>query len=163
MTRKSKGFGEFPKHESSKIQQQAMAKMKRRLLDSPLSNITDVVVNPKGNAKMSEILGEFIRPYRRFAKNRNAYESLLAIAILAWNVANLPKDQEHNLIDEALQELVKSNFLAQQDIENLLKDLIARKKNYFADNNRYIMDFQLQEIGNRYHLSVASTPMEKPD
>ncbi len=160
MAKKSKGFGESLNQKYAQSQKKAMAKMKQRLLNSPLSNITDVVVNPKGTAKMSEVLGEFISPYRHLAKNRNAYESLLAIAILAWNVAILPEDQEQKLIDEALQQVVKLDFLVKQDVKSFLNALIARKKNYFADNKRYIMDFQLQEIGNRYHLSVASTSME---
>lgn len=160
MAKKSKGFGKSSNQQYSQIDQQAMAKLKRKLQSGPFSHITDIVVNPEGFAKMSEVLAEFVSPYQRIAKSRNAYESLLEIAILAWNISILPEDKQQKFFDKAIQQVIKLDSLTQQDIKNLLNDLLTRKKKYFADDKRLIMDFQLQEIGSRYHLSVATRLME---
>jgi hypothetical protein len=159
MAKKSKGFGKSLDQQDSLIDQQAMAKLKRKLRSGPFSN-TDVVVNPEGFAKMSEVLAEFVSPYQHIAKSRKAYESLLGIAILAWNISILPEDEQQKFFDKAIQQVIKLDSLTQQDIKSLLNDLLTRKKKYFADNKRLIMDFQLQEIGSRYHLSVATDSME---
>jgi hypothetical protein len=47
--------------------------------------------------------------------------------------------------------------LVQQDTREIIDELIARKQKFFAKNKRYIVDFQLQDAGKQFHLSVAST------
>jgi len=35
--------------------------------------------------------------------------------------------------------------------------LIRRKQTYFADINRYIIDYQVTDLGDSYHLAVVSS------
>ncbi len=42
---------------------------------------------------MSEVLLDFIEPYRSFADTDEAVEKLVIIGITAWNVSMLPEDE----------------------------------------------------------------------
>lgn len=64
------------------------------------------------------------------------------------------------MIDKFIQQGLKRNDqLAQQDTQEILDELIARKQALFPDNKRYIVEFELQDTGKTFHLSVASTLM----
>src|SRR4051812_46828121 len=52
-----------------------------------------VVYEPAGREKMSEVLEDFIEPYRDMADGENALRKLLTLALLAWNAALLPEDR----------------------------------------------------------------------
>ncbi len=107
---------------------------------------------------MSEVLEEFVEPYLDFAQNRSQREKLFSIAVIAWNLATIPEDERQPMIDQLIKVGLKGNDpLAQQDTREIIDELIARKQKFFAKNKRYIVDFQLQNAGKQFHLSVAST------
>jgi hypothetical protein len=47
-------------------------------------------------------------------------------------------------------------------MREIIDELIVRKQTFFADNKRSIIDFQLQDMGQTFHLSVASALMNLP-
>jgi hypothetical protein len=51
-------------------------------------------------------------------------------------------------------EQVKTEF------KEIVSQFISRKKRYFSEYKRLIIDFDLKKIGRKYHLSVASTEDE---
>jgi len=65
-----------------------------------------------------------------------------------------------------MQQLIKqaagNDQLARHDTQEILDEMIARKERFFADNKRYILNFQLQGRGNNLHLTVTST-LDQPD
>ena len=56
-----------------------------------------------------------------------------------------------------IKQALKGDAQAQQDARDIIDEMISRKQQLFADNQRYILDFQLQDSGKQFHLSVAST------
>lgn len=54
----------------------------------------------------------------------------------------------------------KANKETKQGVRDILEQLIARKKQYFSETKRLIIDFDLKDTGKDYHLSVASTLIE---
>lgn len=160
MARKPKGFGQpLNSQRQEKDQQKALNKLQRRVQRGPLGDkIAGLIANPKGQDKMSEVLQAFVEPYKDFARNKQQQEKLLSIAMLAWNLALLPPDQQQSRKDQMIEGLCAGQGRrAKQDTREILDDLITRKQSFFADNKRYIVDFQLQDMGQSYHLSVAST------
>ena len=48
---------------------------------------TQIVFSPPGQEKMSEVLDEFVAPYEQHISDRESYERLLMVAMVAWNAA----------------------------------------------------------------------------
>lgn len=160
MAKKSKGFGELLNQQrADKIHQKALEELQQKVQKGSLGDkFAGMVTNPKGEVKMSEVLEEFVEPYLDFAQNRNQREKLFSIAVIAWNLAIMPENERQPMIDQLIKVGLKGNDpLAQQDTREIIDELIARKQKFFAKNKRYIVDFQLQDTGKQFHLSVAST------
>jgi len=110
-------------------------------------------------AKMSEVLWEFLAPYTPLAPDREAMEKLLALAIAAWNVTLFPEGERAQRLRELSTTLpaeARTDFLA------LIREMVARKARYFAQNTRYILNYELTEGRERYHLNVLSALLPPP-
>lgn len=137
-----------------------MENLKRKLEQGPLRE-QEFVIEPSGEAKMSEVLTAFVEPYLESAHTEEAYRKLLAIAIVAWNTALLPEEDQQDIVDEALETMPATSEQVKTDLREIVNMLIARKKAYFSEYKRMIVDFELTDRGEDYYLSVAST-VEKP-
>jgi hypothetical protein len=161
MAKKTKGFGELLKQERiSQSRETALEKLQEKVRQGPLGkNFASMVSNPKGEVKMSEVLEAFVDPYLDSAKNRTQRERLFGIASLAWNLAIMSESDRQPVINQMLKSI---DLTIRQDTKTLIDELIARKQKFFADNERHIVDFQLQDMGDQFHLSVASTLLKPP-
>jgi thymidine phosphorylase len=160
MARKSKGFGELLNQQRAEnFHREGLAKLQEKVQHGAMGDkFAGIVTNPKGEVKMSEVLESFVEPYLDAAQNQSQREKLFSIATIAWNLALLSGGDRSSLIDKMIQAGIKSNDrLAQQDTREIINEMIIRKQKFFADNKRYIIDFQLQDAGSQFHLSVAST------
>jgi len=104
--------------------------------------------------KMSEVLWEFVAPYMPLAPDREAVEKLLTLAIAAWNVTLFPVGERAQRLRELRTTLpaeARTDFLA------LMQEMMTRKEQYFAQNTRYILNYELTERRASYHLNVLST------
>ncbi|MEM9151127.1 MAG: hypothetical protein AAGB19_11815 [Cyanobacteria bacterium P01_F01_bin.3] len=107
---------------------------------------------------MSEILEDFISPYLELAHNYSERERLVSIALVAWNLSIVPESNRQAMLDSQFQTMFKEGEqFAQQDIRELITAMMERKQQEFADDRQIIMDFQLQDLDDGFHLSVAST------
>ena len=159
MARKSKGFGELlHQQRMHQVEQRGLEKLQQKMQQGELRNqFAGTIANPKGEVKMSEVLEEFVEPYLDAAHNHSQREKLFSIAIIAWNLAILPESDRQSMINKFLKEALNTNDpLTRQDTKGILDELIARKQKFFANNQRLIVDFELQDTGSSFHLSVAS-------
>jgi hypothetical protein len=115
-----------------------------------------ILYEPKGQAKMSEVILDFIKPYTEHARTDNAYESLLVLAMIAWNVAMLPESDRKAMIDRAVASLNLPSA-ERKELEALMVDMVERKNKHFADRRRVITGHQLTKTKNGFDLSVASS------
>ncbi len=141
-----------------------MTKLEKKVKGIAGSKDIKLVQNLEGVEKMSEVLETFVEPYLDFADSRADREKLFTIAVAAWNLAFMPEEKRSAIIQEMIAVGVdKKDMLAQQDMRAILNEMIARKLTLFSDNHRLIINFQLQESKDTFHLSVASTLTEPPD
>ncbi len=163
MSRKSKDFKELLKHQKqSQDKRKNLEELRLQVQAGSFGQLAaEMVIEPEGAEKMSEVLREFIEPYMSSVKNIENHRNLLDLAIAAWNTSLLPEAGQQDMINNFLKvSLIKSDPQMQQDIKELLHEMIARKKKDFFNNKRFITDFQLKLMGKQYHLSVASSLAE---
>jgi hypothetical protein len=127
--------------------------MIQRLKKAGLGN-HEFVYNPAGVTKMSEVLLDFIEPYRDYAPDTEAMHKLITTALVAWNAAFLPETEQ----EESLRKIGKTLPAdAVEDFYAIVREMIERKNKYFADHTRSILDYELTGTKGDYHISVIST------
>jgi hypothetical protein len=163
MAKKSKGFGELLKQQqTNKTPDEAFTEFQQKVKKGVLANnISGIVTNPQGEVKMSDVLEEFVEPYLPAIKNHNQREKLFTMAVIAWNAAIMPDLERQSMLDQTIKQGFAGNPLVQMDALNIIEEMIQRKQQFFADNERMIMDFQVQDMGKNFHLSIASTLRKK--
>ena len=81
------GLVKPPKHKRRK--RDAAARLNRRVRQQfPDKKVT--VDETYDGVKMSEVLKEFVAPFRYLAETKEAFLKLLATAVTAWNIALFP-------------------------------------------------------------------------
>jgi hypothetical protein len=165
MAKKSKGFAELLQQQrDTQLEKIGMTKLEKKVKGIAGGKDIKLVQNLEGVEKMSEVLETFVEPYLDFADSCADREKLFTIAVAAWNLTFMPEEKRPAIIKEMIAVGVdKKDMLAQQDMRAILNEMIARKLTLFSDNQRLIINFQLQESKDKFHLSVASTLTEPPD
>jgi hypothetical protein len=104
--------------------------------------------------KMSEVLLDFISPYRRGDESPRELQALLSFALAAWNLALLPQEERQEVLQKVVNEAGGKGI---GNCPEIVGELIARKEESFAGIKRFIVDFELTMTGNEPHLSVMYT------
>jgi hypothetical protein len=159
MAKKSKGFSEILLQQQwSNASDRSFDKLKQKVNRSYGKDVK-LVMNQGEIVKMSEVLEDFVEPYTDDTLNKHGLEMLFSMGILAWNIALVPKEKRSEMVNEAFLSIMPNSD--PDDIafgKDLVEQLIDRKEKLFADNQRMIMNFELQYVSRgEYHISVAST------
>lgn len=113
-----------------------------------------------GLVKMSEIILEFAQELLDLAKSYREKESILMLAIVAWNIAVMANYDTNSVIshiEDFLRTLgFKRNSEEKEAVVSILLALVEKKRAKFPDVHRYIIDFEVKEIKKDLHLNVAS-------
>ncbi len=128
-------------------------KMIQRLQESGLEG-QEIVYAPEQAEKMSEVLLDFIEPYREFADTTEAMRRLITTALVAWNTALLPEAEQAESLKQMSKAIPADTV---DDFYAIVGDMIERKNRFFADYTRHILDYELTDTGDSYHVSVIST------
>jgi hypothetical protein len=138
-------------------EQQAMRKLSEKT--AKITGMEDLkfVANPEGEVKMSEVLEEFVEPYYLDDMTYEEAHKLFTIGVIAWNMS---------FFDEADREKEVRKFAGgfhdmTDGILSIIGPMIDRKVQYFGQYDRIILNFQLTDTGETFHLSVASSLPQK--
>lgn len=142
--KKKKKKGKMQKH---------LERIRSELLETGLCRLEEILENPPGEEKMSEVLMRFVEPYAKYAACEEDFETLYSVASLAWNAALLP-DRESNKFDDLVEEYAGPG---EDETRLIINELIHRKKRYFAEYSRIILKYDVKMIGREIYVSVAST------
>jgi hypothetical protein len=118
------------------------------------SNMT-ALYEPIGEVKMSEVIEILIQPYMAGLDTLNAYRNLVGVAVLAWNATLLPPNAQEEA-DTALGNLSLTPE-GKENVRAFMRELMARKMVLFPDLNRFIVGYEVTEVRDGWHLSIAST------
>lgn len=128
--------------------------LRAKLQDRLPGKEIEFIESPDG-VKMSEVLEAFIEPYAESIITEESMNNFVAIAAMAWNISLLPKSKRKAAINALLNSQPPA---ARADAKSILAELLRRKRKYFAEYRRAIVEFKVTDLGDSFHLSVASTP-----
>jgi len=112
-----------------------------------------IVYNQPGQEKMSEVLMDFIAPYKHVANTTEAMHKLITTALVAWNASLLPEEEQAGSVQQIAQALPDE---AVDDFYAIVEEMTERKKRHFARYDRMIIDYELVDRGDDYHVTVMS-------
>jgi hypothetical protein len=113
-----------------------------------------VIVNPRGEVKMSEVLMELIQPEWNTCANEEAMHKLLTLGMAAWNAALLPLDKRAALLADLATTLPSE---LRSDFRIVIEPFIRRKEKLFPHILRPMLSYNLTWLSsNEPHLTVVS-------
>src|SRR5215510_5543175 len=110
--------------------------------------------------KISEAILTLAEPLRARYREPHRMEAIIAVAVMAWNIALFP-DEEHAQVQGMLLESLPPQ-LSGEDVRVLLSTidtLIARKRLLYPQVREYILTHQLSFVDNKITLSVGTAPV----
>ena len=116
---------------------------------------TQVMVNPTGIEKMSEVILRFAEPFKDH--DGLVPRAMLEIAIIIWNASFMPSNMQRKALEDVVNVLPSDNTEARREMFFIAHMLLERKKQYFSDNQRMIMDYHITESAHSIHVDVVST------
>ena len=138
-------------------QRHTLDHFKDRLKDGPLANMPIVYRNTPGK-KISDALVDLVLPYKDDAMTDEAYQTLLSLGILAWNLTLLAERERESMLADCIASCPQEE---RGMARNLIGELMARKQALFPNVKRYIVSFELSNIGDQYHINVVSTKLAR--
>ncbi|MBD2156163.1 hypothetical protein [Leptolyngbya sp. FACHB-16] len=156
---KKKGFSKLVQQQKQAgSEQESLDRLAKRVKRNFKDKVGGLVINPKGEAKMSEVLEAFVEPYIGDHLTLNQRQSLFQIAVIAWNIPLLPEEEQQSAQDMIIQQLSDGRDPQfQLEVQEMVAELVERKRTQFAQHKRYIFDFELKETKDQFHLSVVSS------
>ena len=119
----------------------------------------DTADSPK---KMSQVLLDFARPLLDTVDD-DGFKNVIIFAALCWNISFLPEQKQNKELQSVLDELSKSNPLMRPELEAWAKALLRRKKAFFTDERRMVVNYKVVETEDSHRLFVMSTlAQDKP-
>lgn len=112
-------------------------------------------INPKGEISMSDTISQIIAPYRQDAPDYDAFHKLVTLACAAWNACLISTDKHQAMIQDMPAQMPDQQ--AREDFLVIFDELMKRKKKLFPHVSRMIVNFKVTDLGNDFHLAVAST------
>jgi hypothetical protein len=106
-----------------------------------------------GTLKMSEVIIEFLEPYQEYATTYETQRILTMLGLSAWNASLLSEDEAQAMIDDITKAQPRA---VRKKMIGIIEELMERKKKYFAEYTRPVIDYHLADDGDEWHLSVAS-------
>jgi hypothetical protein len=134
------------------------AKRQRRTPSKPWVSSPPPQTRPA--IKISEAILTLAEPLRKQYREPHRMQAIIAIAVMAWNIALFP-DEEHAHVQGMLLESLPPQ-LSGEDVGVLLSTidtLIARKRHLYPQVREYILTHQLSFVDNKVTLSVGTAPV----
>jgi len=130
-----------------------LAQVKKREL---LPTDTQYIVEPPGETKMSEVILDFAMPFLEEAPDSQAKQSMIGVAILAWNISLLPFFSRRTALKNA-QADINMDKEGIKVIKMFVRMIKRYRRRFHPNLKRFILDFELTETRGELNLNVVST------
>jgi hypothetical protein len=107
--------------------------------------------------KMSDMLRDFAEPLlNTIDDDDELFEEVIGFAAICWNLSFLPENEQKQTIRSMVDKLGKSDVLKRLKVENDVQMLLERKKAFFADEKRMVVNYEIIEDKGSRHLLAMS-------
>lgn len=109
--------------------------------------------------KMSEVLLDFAEPLLAELEDED-YKSMgkaISFAMAIWNSSLLPENEQKKGLEDILEIVGEDDPEMRNVGEYIVRMLLDRKKKYFPNNKRFIIDYEFGMKNGQSRLNVAST------
>jgi len=138
--------------EYARIPAESLNKITRRLTE--LTGVEHKFAQSATDVSMSDALLEYAEPFMDvvYTDDKEEYERAIMMAMLLWNAAILQEEGNDDSANRLLEPLMEDT-----ESKGVVEYMLRRKREMFPDVNRFILDYEVTDRGNDFHLSVAST------
>ena len=132
---------------------------------------------PTEPLKVSEAITEIIEPFVEDVSDDRSWKTAIGMAVLTWNLAQAPEEEQEKLFGEMLEDLNESviktaaeipgeTAQAQASVRDYLEMtcrlMLERKKLLFPDDTRLIREYKVVGEGQDLKLLVESVGSPPP-
>jgi hypothetical protein len=113
---------------------------------------------PRGRKKLSQVILDFAQPFLDECPTDEAYRATIGLATAAWNLALLPEKEQEEAIEEAVDQFDQAAEGGEgvgRMVGHSRRELVDRKKAFYADDKRAVIDYELMADGGKCHLEVC--------
>src|SRR5207249_11344997 len=110
--------------------------------------------------KISEAILTLAEPLRAHYREPHRMQAIVALAVMAWNIALFPDEEQSHVQGMLLESLPPQ--LGGEDVGVLVSTidtLIARKRLLYPQVREYILTHQLTLVNDKVTLSVGTAPV----
>ena len=107
--------------------------------------------------KLSEVVLEFAEPLTDAVEGAEGEEKAIKMSIILWNASLFPKQKALEIIRPDIDDMAKGNQVLKSEFHSMFDMMYERKQNYFSSDNRFVVDYTLEENREGFYLQVAST------
>lgn len=110
-----------------------------------------------GAGKLSAVILEFAHPLTENIDD-DQFETAITVAILCWNIALLPEDEQERELGLLRTRMAKDMpAWWVHDLKAWTQRLVDRKRKLFGHDRRMVVNYTFTDQGDDLHLYVAST------
>ena len=141
-------------------QKNARKASKRRRSTPSKPSVSSPPQQTRPAIKISEAILTLAEPLRAHYREPHRLQAIIAIAVMAWNIALFPDDEQSHVQGMLLERLPPQ--LGGEDVRVLLQTidtLIARKNLLYPNIREYILTHNLSLADNTVTLTVGTAPV----
>lgn len=110
--------------------------------------------------KMSEVLLDFAEPILDGMRDDSCFDDAIAFSALCWNLALMPSEEQRVHLNDAAGAMAGSDLFKREGIQQCVRMLLDRKRAFFADCKRLIVDYEIVQERTGPRLLVVSAPFK---
>ena len=115
--------------------------------------------------KMSEVILDFAEPLlNAIDDDDELFEEVIRFAMICWNISFMPENEQKKTINSLVYEMAKSDVLLCLGVQDDIRMLVDRKKAFFADEKRMVINYEIiEENGSRRLLAMSALTKDRAE
>ena len=134
-------------------------KRKAKLRVKSRDNSIHLTIPPHNIAqnKLSEAIFDYAEPLMNGVTEEDDISTAISMSIMFWNASLMGKEKAVEELDEFVNQIKEKPEGYRREFYSVFNMMYDRKQMYFKSDNRFIVDYSLEENEEGLYLEIAST------